>query len=86
MTYKYRTSGPTTTDVFSIIPIKKQSLESGDMIIDVGSSLMYNTRTYFGPVNISRLRVSLRDDKGNVLNLNGSDWSITIMAETLYQY
>ena len=85
-TYKYRTSGPTTTDVFSIIPIKKQLLESGDMIIDVGSSLMYNTRTYFGPVNISRLRVSLRDDKGNVLNLNGSDWSITIMAETLYQY
>jgi hypothetical protein len=85
-TYKYRTTGPTTTDVFAIIPIKKQSVDSGEIIIDVGSTLMFNTRTYFGPVNISRMRVSLRDDKGNNVNLNGSDWSITIMAETLYQY
>jgi len=85
-TYKYRTSGPTTTDVFAIIPLKKQGLDSGDTIVDLGSSLMYNTRTYFGPVNISRMRVSLQDDKGNVINMNGGDWSITIMAETLYQY
>ena len=85
-TYKYRTSGPTTTDVFAIIPLKKQGLESGDTLIDLGSSLMYNTRTYFGHVNISRMRVSLQDDKGNVINMNGGDWSITIMAETLYQY
>jgi hypothetical protein len=85
-TYKYRTSGPTTTDVFAVIPLKKQGLDTGDTLVDLGSSLMYNTRTYFGPVNISRMRVSLQDDKGNTLNLNGSDWSITLMAETLYQY
>jgi len=86
ITYKYRTTGPTTTDVFAVIPLKKQGVDTGDLLVDLGSSLMYNTRTYFGPVNISRLRVSLQDDKGNTLNLNGSDWSITIMAETLYQY
>ena len=86
ITYKYRTTGPTTTDVFAVIPLKKQGFDTGDSLVDLGSSLMYNTRTYFGPVNISRLRVSLQDDKGNTLNLNGSDWSITIMAETLYQY
>ena len=85
-TYKYRTSGPTTTDVFAVIPLKKQGFDTGDSLVDLGSSLMYNTRTYFGPVNISRLRVSLQDDKGNTLNMNGSDWSITIVAETLYQY
>jgi len=85
-TYKYRTSGPTTTDVFAIIPLKKQGLSTGDTLIDLGSGLMYNTRSYFGPVNISRMRVSLQDDKGNTLNLNGGDWSITLMAETLYQY
>jgi len=85
-TYKYRTAGPTTTDVFAIIPLKKQRFDAGDTIIELGSALMYNTRVYFGPVNISRMRVSLQDDKGNTLNLNGSDWSITLMAETLYQY
>ena len=85
-TYKYRTAGPTTTDVFAIIPLKKQGFDAGDTMVELGSSLMYNTRIYFGPVNISRMRVSLQDDKGNTLNLNGGDWSITIMAETLYQY
>jgi hypothetical protein len=85
-TYKYRTAGPTTTDVFAIIPLKKQGFDAGDTMVELGSSLMYNTRVYFGPVNISRMRVSLQDDKGNTLNLNGSDWSITLMAETLYQY
>lgn len=85
-TYKHRISGPTTTDVFAVIPLKKQGFETGDMIVDFGSSLMINTRTYFGPVNITRLRVTLQDDKGNVINMHGADWSISIIVETLYQY
>jgi hypothetical protein len=56
------------------------------MITDLGSSLAYNRRTYFGPVNIQRLSVSLQDDKGNLLNLNGADWAIAIIVEQLYQY
>ena len=85
-TYKHRISGPTTTDVFAVIPLKKQGFETGDMIVDFGSSLMINTRTYFGPVNITRLRVTLQDDKGNIINMHGADWSISIIVETLYQY
>ena len=26
------------------------------------------------------------DDKGNVLNLNGNDWCVTLVCECLYQY
>lgn len=85
-TYKSRVTGPTTTDVLGIIPIKKQGLGSGDMLVDSGSSLAYNTRIYFGPVNISRLRVSLQDDMGRTLNLHGANWSIAILVEALYQY
>jgi hypothetical protein len=85
-TYKHRISGPTTTDVFAVIPLKKQGFETGDMIVDFGSSLMINTRTYFGPVNITRLRVTLQDDKGNTINMHGADWSVSIIVETLYQY
>jgi len=85
-TYKSRTTGPTTTNVLGIIPIKKQGLTSGDMIVDLGSSLAYNTRTYFGPVNISRLRVCLQDDMGRTLNLHGANWSVAIIVESLYQY
>lgn len=85
-TYKSRITGPTTTDVLAIIPIKKQGLGTGDMLVDAGSSLAYNTRTYFGPVNISRLRVCLQDDMGRTLNLNGANWSVSILVESLYQY
>lgn len=85
-TYKSRITGPTTTDVLAIIPIKKQGFSSGDMLVDAGSSLAYNTRTYFGPVNITRLRVSLQDDMGRTLNLHGANWSGSILVESLYQY
>ena len=85
-TYKSRITGPTTTDVLAIIPIKKQGFSSGDMLVDAGSSLAYNTRTYFGPVNITRLRVSLQDDMGRTLNLHGANWSLSILVESLYQY
>jgi len=85
-TYKSRIAAPTTTNVLGIIPIKKQGLTSGDMIVDLGSSLAYNTRSYFGPVNITRMRVSLQDDMGRVVNLHGSNWSVSILVESLYQY
>lgn len=84
-TYKYRTTGPTTTDVFALIPIKSKP-NIGDPIVDYGSSLMYNGRTYFGPVNISRMKLVLQDSWGNTLNLHGNDWSISIVAELLYEY
>jgi len=65
---------------------RKGSASSGDMLVDLGSSMAYNRRTYFGPVNIERLKVTLQDDKGNLLNINGADWSMSIIVEQLYQY
>jgi hypothetical protein len=85
-TSNYRTKAPTTTDVFALIPIKHNGLKTGDMITDYGNSLQLNKRTYFGPIDISRMRIRLYDDKGNLLNLNGVDWSITLISEILYQY
>jgi hypothetical protein len=51
-----------------------------------GPQLEANTRTYFGPVNIDRMRVRLLDDKGNLVNLNDVDWSFSLLVEQLYQY
>ena len=51
-----------------------------------GQGLEANTRTYFGPVNIDRMRVRLLDDKGNLVNLNDIDWSFSLLVEQLYQY
>lgn len=83
---KYRSSSPTCSDIFAIIPLDKKGLSTGDLYVEDSSTLQLNKRVYFGPVNIDRMRVKLLDDKGNVLNLNGADWCITIVAEILYQY
>jgi len=87
-TKKTRSYGPTTTDVLAIIPLKgiTSLRESQEPIIEYGTSLQSNSRTYFGPVNIERLRVKLIDDKGNLLNLHDNDWSFTLIVEQLYQY
>lgn len=81
-----KTSSPTSTDTFAIIPLGKKNMNTGDLYVEDSSTLQLNKRIYFGPVNIERMRLKLLDDKGNVLNLNGGDWCITIIAELLYQY
>lgn len=85
-TTNYRTKAPTNNDVFAILPIKTSGLAVGSLIVETSSSLLQNKRIYFGPVNLERLRVRLVDDKGNTLNVNGADWSITIICDCLYQY
>jgi hypothetical protein len=43
-------------------------------------------RQYFGPADIDRLQIKLYDDKGNLLELNGNNWHMTILTEHLYKY
>jgi len=81
-----KTSSPTSTDTFAIIPLDKKTMATGELYVEDSSTLQLNKRIYFGPVNIERMRLKLLDDKGNVLNLNGADWCLTIIAEILYQY
>ena len=84
-----RSRAPTNPDIFALVPIKlsySDSTTSNSVYVEFSGSLQDNKRIYFGPVNIERLRVKLLDDNGNILNLNGADWSVTIIAEVLYQY
>jgi hypothetical protein len=83
----YLAKAPTSSDILGILPIKTSiGLQTGSLLVDFSGSLQDNTRTYFGPVNIDRMAIKLLDDKGNVLNLNGNDWCITLVCECLYQY
>jgi len=84
-TTNYRAKAPTTTDVFAVIPVKG-GLTFGSLYVDFGGSLQSFKRNYFGPVNIDRLQIKLLDDHGNVINLNGAEWSVTLISEILYQY
>jgi hypothetical protein len=41
-------------------------------------------RKYFGPVNISRLNVSILDELGRIVDFNNTDYSISLRLEQLY--
>jgi len=83
----YLTTAPTSADILAIIPVKTSiELTTGTLLVEFSGSLQDNVRTYFGPVDIDRMAVKLLDDKGNILNLNGTDWCVTLIAECLYQY
>lgn len=81
-----RTIGPTNSDVMALIPLKGITSLRPEPYVDFGVNLQSNERTYFGPVEIDRLRIKLVDDKGNLVNLHDHDWSFTLTIEQLYQY
>ncbi len=83
----YLAKAPTTPDILAIIPVKTSAgVPTGSLLVEFSGSLQDSERTYFGPVNIERMAIKLLDDKGNILNLNGNDWCVTLIAECLYQY
>jgi len=85
-TISFRSKAPTNADTFGIIPIKYASLTTGQLYSELSGQFQDNKRIYFGPVDIDRLRVTLLDDRGNIIDLHGADWSVTLISENLYQY
>jgi len=85
-TISFRAKAPTNSDTFALIPIKYGSLTTGQLYTEVSGQFQDNKRIYFGPVDIDRLRIRLLDDRGNVVDLHGGDWCVTLISENLYQY
>ena len=77
--------GPFVKDVFGLIPIKTAGLANGSVYVDYGGTLQNQERSYFGPVNIHRMSVKLVSDRGDIVDLNGSNWSFSLICEQLYQ-
>tara|TARA_B100000925_G_scaffold161430_1_gene121140 strand:- start:157 stop:3882 length:3726 start_codon:yes stop_codon:yes gene_type:complete len=76
-------SGPFVKDVFGIVPLKVSNLVSGSAYTEFGGTLQNQERNYFGPVNIRRMSVSLRTDRGDLVDLNNANWSFSLIAEQL---
>ena len=76
-------SGPFVKDVFGVIPLKVSNLVSGSAYTEFGGTLQNQERTYFGPVNIRRMTVQLRTDRGDLVDLNNANWSFSLIAEQL---
>jgi len=91
--------GYDSSSAFAKVAVKrtdwgKTNMSGNTLIMDVpnklfvenGGPLQLQAREYFGPVDLYTLSVSLHDDKGNLLGLNGMDWSFSLLAKCIYQY
>ena len=77
--------GPFSADVFAVIPMKLNGLQNGQYFVEYGGTLQNNNRYYFGPANIHRMSVKLISDKGNTVDLNGTNWSFSFLCQQLYK-
>ena len=77
--------GPFARDVFGLIPMKLAGLGNGQYFVEFGGTLQNQDRIYFGPVNIHRMSVKLISDRGDVVDLNGANWSFSLICEQLYK-
>jgi hypothetical protein len=82
---KTYSNGPFIQDIFGLIPMKVSGLSNGSSYIEFGGTLQNQERTYFGPVNIHRMTIKLLNDRGDTVDLNGSNWSFSFICEQLYQ-
>ena len=77
--------GVFVSDIFGLVPIKTSGYTPGQVYVEYGGTLQAQDRIYFGPVNIHRMAVSLLNDRGEVVDLNGANWSLQFICEQLYQ-
>jgi hypothetical protein len=43
-------------------------------------------RTYFGPMDITRLHIRLLDAYGRILDMNGADYSFCLLFNVVYDF
>ena len=74
-------------NILAMIPLKTQNYHISFNIGGIGSSnLIEKKREYFGPVNIKKIKIELRDQYGELVDLNNMDFSFSLEMELGYDW
>ena len=76
-------AGPYLKDVFALIPLKLTGMQFGQTYMEFGGTMQNQDRKYYGPVRIQKLSIKLMNDKGQIVDLNGANFSICLICEIL---
>ena len=68
------------SDILAVLPIMNYNAlyKSNDHMVYFNDVLNNNKRTYNGTTSLQNFEVRLYDDDGDVVNLNGLDWSFSV--------
>ena len=69
-------------NILARIPMREGK---GIVLFDDQSDQITKKRQYFGTVNIDKLQISLIDEYGSVIDLNGNDYSFALEFDVLYE-
>jgi hypothetical protein len=73
-----------------ISPFQEDSLADNNIIAKISSECCKDSccqhikRTYFGPVNLTKLEIKMMDEYGRILDMNNMDYSLSFELEILY--
>ena len=70
-------------NILAMIPLTSKSYH---MTFNNGSDFIEKKREYFGPVNLQRLKIELRNQFGELLDLNTMDFSFSLEVEMGYDW
>lgn len=69
-------------NILARIPMREGK---GAILFDDQSDQITKKRQYFGTVNIDKLQLSLIDEYGTIIDLNGNDYSLALEFDVLYE-
>ena len=81
-----RYDSPTPSDLLHRIPVVRNIAAPYNVSYYIQKSKSGFKRIYYGPVNLNKFSIKLLDDRGLLVNLNGSDWSFSIKVTQLKSY
>jgi hypothetical protein len=70
-------------NILAMIPLTSQSFH---ICFDNGNDFIEKKREYFGPVNLQRLKIELRNQYGELVDLNCMDFSFSLEVELGYDW
>lgn len=74
-------------NVLAIIPfhhINNTNAKFSSIMSFDSSYFIKKNRKYFGPVDLTKIKFTLYDDYGNIVDFNECDWNFSLIAKSLY--
>ena len=68
-------------NILAMIPLTSNTFH---VCFDSGNDFIEKKRDYFGPVNLQRMKVELRNQYGEILDMNSMDFSFSLEVEMAY--
>ncbi len=73
-------------NILAMIPISSNSVSQNNFLFDAGNLFLEKKREYFGPVNLQRFKIELRNQYGEIVDLNETDFSFSLEVEIGYDW